>query len=109
MKDCIKRAHAIVPTKSTLPSSPCWIISTRTSEAGQNIVAEETSAFVCPVPANSTSKRCSRLEPPNKSRTAKQKRLGVVMRTIRVWEDISGECVVKIFEKVITKEPEVMM
>ncbi|OWZ03963.1 hypothetical protein PHMEG_00024220 [Phytophthora megakarya] len=25
------------------------------SEAGQNIVAEETSAIVCPMPANSTS------------------------------------------------------
>ncbi|OWZ09209.1 hypothetical protein PHMEG_00018125 [Phytophthora megakarya] len=43
------------------------------------------------------------------TRTAKQKCLGVVMRTIRAREDISAECVVKSFEKAIPKEPEVML
>ncbi|OWZ12239.1 hypothetical protein PHMEG_00014626 [Phytophthora megakarya] len=33
------------------------------------------------------------------TRTAKQMRRGVVMRTIRAWKDISPECVVKSFEK----------
>ncbi|OWZ05468.1 hypothetical protein PHMEG_00022441 [Phytophthora megakarya] len=71
------------------------------SEAGQNIVAEETSAIVCLVPANSTSG--------STTRTAKQKCRGVVMRTIRAWEDISAECVVKSFEMAIPKEPKVML
>ncbi|OWZ06567.1 hypothetical protein PHMEG_00021157 [Phytophthora megakarya] len=69
------------------------------SEAGQNIVAEETLAIVCAVPANSTSlsghlKKLNAewlREKVSTTRTAKQKRRGVVMRTIRAWEDISAE------------------
>ncbi|KAG3138093.1 hypothetical protein PI126_g17080 [Phytophthora idaei] len=74
-----------------------------TSRCGkrQNIVAEETSAIVCPVPANSTSV--------STARTAKEKRIAVVMRTIRAWENISTECVIKSFEKAIPKEPGVMV
>ncbi|KAG6951081.1 hypothetical protein JG688_00013892 [Phytophthora aleatoria] len=73
------------------------------SEAGQNIVAEETSAIVCPIPANSTSvsqpldvgamgplkKKLSAEWLEDKvstTRTAKEKRIAVVMRTIRAWE-----------------------
>ncbi|OWZ10868.1 hypothetical protein PHMEG_00016197, partial [Phytophthora megakarya] len=69
------------------------------SEAGQNSVAEETSAFVCPVPANSTlvsqpldvgvmgslKKKLSAewlREKVSTTRTAKQRRLGAIMRTI---------------------------
>ncbi|OWY91983.1 hypothetical protein PHMEG_00039195 [Phytophthora megakarya] len=96
------------------------------SEAGQNIVAEETSAIVCPVPTNSTSvsqpldvgvkgslkkklsAECLR-EKVSTTKMAKQKRLGAVMRTIRAWEDILAKCVVKSFEKVIPKEPEEMV
>ncbi|OWY90648.1 hypothetical protein PHMEG_00041139, partial [Phytophthora megakarya] len=96
------------------------------SEAGQTIVAEETLAIVCTVPANSTSvsqpldvgvigplkKKLSAewlREKVSTTRTAKQKRRGVVMRTIRAWEDISAECVVKRFEKAIPNELEVML
>ncbi|OWY98048.1 hypothetical protein PHMEG_00031287 [Phytophthora megakarya] len=96
------------------------------SEAGQDIVAAETSAIVCPEPSNSTSvsqpldvgvmgslkKTLSDewlREKVFTTRTTKQKRLGVVVRTIRAWEDISAECVVKSFEKAIPKEPEVMV
>ncbi|OWZ15514.1 LOW QUALITY PROTEIN: hypothetical protein PHMEG_00010832 [Phytophthora megakarya] len=43
------------------------------------------------------------------TRTAKQKRLGAVMRTIRAWEDIPAKYVVKSFEKAIPKESEVMV
>ncbi|OWY94716.1 hypothetical protein PHMEG_00035475 [Phytophthora megakarya] len=95
------------------------------SEDGQNIVANETSAIVYPVPANSTSvseplevgvmgtlkKKLSAemLREKMPGLNAKQKRVGVVMRTIRAWEDISAESVVKSFEKAIPKEPEVML
>uniref|UniRef100_H3H5J6 DDE-1 domain-containing protein n=1 Tax=Phytophthora ramorum TaxID=164328 RepID=H3H5J6_PHYRM len=96
------------------------------SEAGQNIVAEETSAIVCPVPANSTSvsqpldvgvmgplkKKLSAewlRDKVSTTRTAKEKRIAAVLRTIRAWEDISAECVVRSFEKAIPKDPEVMV
>ncbi|KAG3015642.1 hypothetical protein PC120_g12055 [Phytophthora cactorum] len=42
-------------------------------------------------------------------RTAKEKRIAVVMRTIRAWENISTECVIKSFEKAIPKERVVMV
>ncbi|KAG2855088.1 hypothetical protein PC116_g24519 [Phytophthora cactorum] len=43
------------------------------------------------------------------ARTAKEKRIAVVMRTIRAWENISTECVIKSFEKAIPKERVVMV
>ncbi|OWY97695.1 hypothetical protein PHMEG_00031716 [Phytophthora megakarya] len=91
------------------------------SEAGQNIVADETSAIVRPVPAKSTSvsqlfdvgvmwplkKKLSAewlREKVSKTRTAKQKRLGAIMHTIRACEDISAD-----FENAIPNEPEVLV
>jgi hypothetical protein len=95
------------------------------SEAGQNIVAEETSAIICPVHANSISvsqtldvgvmgplkKKLTAewlREKVSTTRTAKEKRLAAVMCTIRAWENISTDCVVKSFEKAIPKDPVVM-
>lgn len=92
------------------------------SEAGQSVVAEKTSAIVVPVPANSTSvsqpldvgvmgplkKKLTAewlREKVTATRTAKEKRLAAVTRTIRAWENISTECVIKSFEKAIPKHP----
>ncbi|RHY05816.1 hypothetical protein DYB36_006294, partial [Aphanomyces astaci] len=94
------------------------------SEESHDKVAEAMFSVVEPLPANSTS-RCQPLDvgvmgplkamlktewlleednrEGNEDFTAQEKRLAMVKRTIRVWEKISSEMVVKSFEKAIPK------